>query len=84
MLALTTLLLQLTDCTTSLPRLGFDRRTLLPPLFEDVARIRMSGELPRAVEEFTRILEMRSRGGLGTTVGVLIRLGTLGMMVPGL
>ena len=39
--------------------------------FEDAARARASGEFPRAVEEFTRTPEMASRGGLGTTVGVL-------------
>ncbi|KAH9991099.1 Dor1-like family-domain-containing protein [Russula vinacea] len=52
--ALTALLSQLTYCATSFARLGFDFRTLLPPLFEDAVRARVSGEFSRAVEEFAR------------------------------
>jgi hypothetical protein len=75
--ALTALLSQLTYCATSFARLGFDFRTLLPPLFEDAVRARVSGEFSRAVEEFTRTPETgwaavgAPRGGSGTTAGVL-------------
>ena len=79
--ALTALLTQLTYCATSFARLGFDFRTLLPPLFEDAVRTRVSGEFSKAVEEFARTPETGwaavgaprrdSRGGTGTTAGVL-------------
>jgi hypothetical protein len=79
--ALTALLSQLTYCATSFARLGFDFRTLLPPLFEDAVRTRVSGEFSRAVEEFARTPETGwaavgaprgdPRGGAGTTTGVL-------------
>lgn len=79
--ALTALLTQLTYCATSFARLGFDFRTLLPPLLEDAVRTRVSGEFSKAVEEFARTPETGwaavgaprrdSRGGTGTTAGVL-------------
>jgi len=79
--ALTALLTQLTYCATSFARLGFDFRTLLPPLFEDAVRTRVSGEFSKAAEEFARTPETGwaavgaprrdSRGGTGTTAGVL-------------
>ena len=75
--ALTALLSQLTYCATSFARLGFDFRTLLPPLFEDAVRARVSGEFSRAAEEFARTPETgwaavgAPRGGAGTTAGVL-------------
>jgi len=79
--ALTALLTQLTYCATSFARLGFDFRALLPPLFEDAVRARVSGELSRAAEEFARTPETGwaavgaprrdSRGGAGKTAGVL-------------
>ncbi|KAF8492958.1 Dor1-domain-containing protein [Russula emetica] len=79
--ALTALLSQLTYCATSFARLGFDFRTLLPPLFEDAVRARVSGEFSRAVEEFARTPETGwaavgapradTRGAAGTTAGVL-------------
>jgi len=79
--ALTALLTQLTYCATSFARLGFDFRTLLPPLFEDAVRTRVCGEFSKAAEEFSRTPatgwaavgapRRDSRGGSGTTVGVL-------------
>ena len=80
--ALTALLTQLTYCATSFARLGFDFRTLLPPLFEDAVRARVSGEFSKAADEFARTPEAAgrmavgaprrdSRGGVGTTAGVL-------------
>ncbi|KAN0109625.1 Dor1 domain containing protein [Russula decolorans] len=79
--ALTALLSQLTYCATSFARLGFDFRTLLPPLFEDAVRSRVSGEFSRAVEEFARTPETGwaavgapradTRGAAGTTASVL-------------
>ncbi|KAI9509139.1 Dor1-domain-containing protein [Russula earlei] len=79
--ALTALLTQLTYCATSFARLGFDFRSLLPPLFEDAVRARVSGEFSRAAEEFGRTPETGwaavgaprkdSRGGAGMTSGVL-------------
>ena len=79
--ALTALLTQLTYCATSFARLGFDFRTLLPPLFEDAVRTRVSGEFSKAAEEFARTPETSwaavgaprrdSRGSTGTTAGVL-------------
>jgi hypothetical protein len=79
--ALTALLSQLTYCATSFARLGFDFRTLLPPLFEDAVRARVSGEFSRAVEEFARTPETGwaavgapradTRGAAGTTASVL-------------
>ena len=79
--ALTALLTQLTYCATSFARLGFDFRTLLPPLFEDAVRTRVPGELSKAVEEFARTTDTGwaavgaprrdSRGSTGTTAGVL-------------
>src|SRR6266436_2189829 len=79
--ALTALLSQLTYCATSFARLGFDFRTLLPPLFEDAVRTRISGEFSKAVEEFARTPETGwaadgaprgdTRGAAGTTGGVL-------------
>ena len=79
--ALTALLSQLTYCATSFARLGFDFRTLLPPLFEDAVRARVSGEFSRAVEEFARTPETGwaavgapradTRGEGGTTASVL-------------
>ena len=75
------LLTQLTYCATSFARLGFDFRTLLPPLFEDAVRTRVPGELSKAVEEFARTTDTGwaavgaprrdSRGSTGTTAGVL-------------
>ncbi len=61
----------------SFARLRFDFRTLLPPLFEDAVRARVSGEFSRAVEEFARTPETgwaavgAPCGGVGTTGGVL-------------
>jgi hypothetical protein len=52
--SLTALLTQLTYCATSFARLGFDFRTLLPPLFEDAVRTRVSGEFAKAAEAFSR------------------------------
>jgi len=79
--ALTALLTQLTYCATSFARLGFDFRTLLPPLFEDAVRARVSGEFSKAADEFARspgagwtavgAPRRDSRGGVGTTTGVL-------------
>jgi conserved oligomeric Golgi complex subunit 8 len=80
--ALTALLTQLTYCATSFAWLGLDFRTLLPPLFEDAVRARVSGEFSRAAEEFARTPETRwaavgaprmdSRTVVGTaTTGVL-------------
>lgn len=79
--ALTALLTQLTYCATSFARLGFDFRALLPPLFEDAVRARVSGDFSRAAEEFARTPETGwaavgaprrdSRGGAGKTAGVL-------------
>jgi len=79
--ALTALLTQLTYCATSFARLGFDFRTLLPPLFEDAVRARVSSEFARAAEEFGGTPQTGwaavgaprkdSRGGAAVTVGVL-------------
>lgn len=79
--SLTALLSQLTYCATSFARLGFDFRTLLPSLFEDAVRARVSSEFSRAVEEFARTPETGwaavgapradTRGAAGTTAGVL-------------
>jgi conserved oligomeric Golgi complex subunit 8 len=79
--ALTGLLSQLTYCATSFARLGFDFRTLLPPLFEDAVRARVSSEFSRAVDEFARTPETGwaavgapradTRGAAATTAGVL-------------
>ena len=79
--ALTALLTQLTYCATSFARLGFDFRTLLPPLFEDAVRARVSGEFSKAADEFARTSgagwtavgapRRDSRGGVGTTTGGL-------------
>ncbi|KAH9956990.1 hypothetical protein BC827DRAFT_725303 [Russula dissimulans] len=81
--ALTALLTQLTYCATSFARLGFDFRTLLPPLFEDAVRTRtrVSGEFVRAAEEFgctpptgwaaAGAPRKDSRGGAAATAGVL-------------
>jgi hypothetical protein len=79
--ALTALLTQLTYCATSFARLGFDFRALLPPLFEDAVRTRVSGEFSKAAEEFARTPETGwtavgaprrdSRGGTGKTGGVI-------------
>ncbi|KAH9971002.1 Dor1-like family-domain-containing protein [Lactifluus volemus] len=63
--ALTALLTQLTYCATSFARLGFDFRTLLPPLFENAVRARVSGEFSRAVDEFARTPET-GWGAVGT------------------
>ena len=58
-------------------RLGFDFRTLLPPLFEDAVRARVFGEFSRAVEDFARTSETgwaavsAQRGGAGTRASVL-------------
>ena len=66
---------------TSFARLGLDFRTLLPGLFEDVVRTRVSAEFSKAVEEIARTTDAGwaavgaprrdSRGGMGTTAGVL-------------
>lgn len=79
--ALTALLTQLSYCATSFARLGFDFRPLLPPLFEDAVRARVSGDFSRAAEEFARTPgtgwaavgapRRDSRGGAGKTAGVL-------------
>ncbi|KAI0262642.1 Dor1-like family-domain-containing protein [Russula aff. rugulosa BPL654] len=79
--ALTALLSQLTYCATSFARLGFDFRTLLPPLFEDAVRARVSSEFSKAVEVFARTPETGwaavgapradTRGAPGSTAGVL-------------
>jgi len=79
--ARTALLTQLTYCATSFVRLGFDFRTLLPPLFKDAVRARVSGEFARAAEEFGRTPQTGwaavgaprkdSRGGTAATAGVL-------------
>lgn len=63
--ALTAVLTQLTYCATSFARIGFDFRTLLPPLFEDAVRARVSGEFYKAVEEFARTPET-GWGAVGT------------------
>ena len=74
---LTALLSQLMYCATSFARLGFDFCTLLPPLFEDAVRTRVSSGFSRAVEEFVRTPETACaavgapRGGAETTAGVL-------------
>jgi hypothetical protein len=62
-------------------RPGFGFLTLLPPLLEDVARARVSGEFSRAVEVFSRTPETcaapvgsprgDTRGDAGATAGVL-------------
>ena len=79
--ALTALLTQLTYCATSFARLGFDFRTMLPLLFEDAVRTRVSAEFSKVVGEFARTSDAGwaavgaprrdSRGGTGTTAGVL-------------
>ena len=79
--ALTALLTQLTYCSTSFARLGLDFRTLLPPLFEDAVRARVSGEFSKAASEFGKTPRTSwagvgaprrdSRGAAGTTAGVL-------------
>ena len=75
--ALTALLLQLTYCATSFARLGFDFRMLLPPLFEDAVRTRVSAEFSKVVDEFARTPETARavvgapRGGTETTASVL-------------
>jgi hypothetical protein len=45
-------MVQLSQYTTSLARPGFSFCTLIPPLFEDAVRVRTSGGLCRAAEEF--------------------------------
>ena len=75
--ALTALLLQLTYYATSFARIGFDFRMLLPPLFEDAMRTRVSAEFSKVVDEFARTPETAwaavgaPRGGTETTAGVL-------------
>ena len=79
--ALTALLTQLTYCSTSFARLGLDFRTLLPPLFEDAVRARVSGEFSKAALEFGKTPRTSwagvgaprrdSRAAAGTTAGVL-------------
>ena len=79
--ALMALLSLLTYCATSFVRLGFDFRTLLPPLFEDAVRARVSSEFSKAVEVFACTPETGwaavgapradMRGATGTTAGVL-------------
>jgi hypothetical protein len=79
--ALTALLTQLTYCGTSFARLGFDSRTLLPPLSEDAVRTRVTADFSKAEEEFARTSDAGwaavgaprrdSRGSTATTAGVL-------------
>ncbi|KAH9973379.1 Dor1-like family-domain-containing protein [Russula compacta] len=87
--ALTALLTQLTYCATSFARVGFDFRTLLPPLFEDAVRARVSGEFSKAAEVFARTPETGwgavgtprkdSRGGGAGTTGTTTAAGMLHM-----
>ncbi|KAI9448449.1 Dor1-domain-containing protein [Lactarius indigo] len=77
----TALLTQLTYCGTSFARLGLDFRTLLPPLFDDSVRVRVSGEFSKAAVEFKKTPgtswaevgapRRDSRATAGTTAGVL-------------
>ena len=46
------------DAIRHLARPGFNHRTLIPPLFEDVVRIRASGELYSAAKELERTPEI--------------------------
>jgi hypothetical protein len=56
--SITAMLSQLTYCATLFARFGYDFRMLLPPLFEDAVRARVSGEFSRAVEEFAAYMSV--------------------------
>ena len=50
--SLTSLLTQLTHCSTSFARVGLDFRTLLPPLFENAVTVRFTLNLDIATKKF--------------------------------
>ena len=76
---------QFSQCATLFARPGFNFRTLILPLFEDAMRLRASGELCRAAEEFrctpdigwttVRVTQADSRDLQGRQLGSYVHAG---------